>query len=70
MKINVTWEKKIMGSFELDVTEDILREIENGCCVEDMMLYMDDPEYESDPNNWTYDFAVTDDKGRTIIDWM
>lgn len=69
MIINVTWEKKIMGSFELDVTEEQLREIENGVSLENMG-YMDDPEYESNPNNWSYDYAICDDKGRTIIDWM
>lgn len=68
MKIYVTWEKTIRGGFELDVNEEQLREIENGCCLEDIG-YEDNPEYESDPNNWSYDFAICDDKGRTIIDW-
>ncbi len=69
MKIEITWEKKIIGSFELDVTEEQLRELENGCSLEDFG-FVDDPEYENDPSNWIYDYAVTDEKDRTIIPWM
>lgn len=69
MKINVTWEKKIIGSFELDVTEEELEEIRNGDITDEMYELMHDPDDESNPANWELDYSICDDEGRTIIDW-
>lgn len=69
MKINVTWERKIMGSFEMEVTERELEEIRNGDITNEMYELMHDPEIEGNPAEWELDYAVCDDEGRTIVDW-
>lgn len=66
MKIEITMEKIQRIAMEFDATEEQFKLLEMG---ENPFFEKMKEELESGASNIDYDYAVTDEKGNTLIDW-
>lgn len=65
MKVEITMEKTRRIAKEVDVTEEQLDQLRNG-----FNPFKKEMEKEIDLGDCEYDYAVNDENGNTVVDWL